>query len=60
MWRSPGRHPKALSGYEQFYGLIEQALMQLELGDSGGLVKISKAIGWLGATEEAQPGRQIR
>jgi len=60
MWRSPGRHPKALSGYEQFYGLIEQALMKLELGDSGGLVKISKAIGWLGATEEAQPGRQIR
>jgi hypothetical protein len=60
MWRSPGRHPKALSGHQQFHGLIEQALMQLELGDSGGLVKISKAIGWLGATEEAQPGHQIR
>ena len=55
-----GRHTKALSGHEKFLGLIEQALVQLELGDSGGLVKISKAIGWLGRTEEAQPGRQTR
>lgn len=40
-----GRHPKALSGFAHDHGLIEQALVQLEPGRSGGLVRILDTIG---------------
>ena len=50
-----GGHPEALARHEQPHGPIKQALVELELGRIGGLVRIRVAISLLGGAEEDQP-----